>query len=267
LTAPAAPEVLGPALETLYKELNRREYVEPDPLQFVYGYDSPADREVVAMVSACMAFGSVYQIIASVEEVLRRIGAPARFVREAAAPDILALFGDFRYRFVGSAELAGLFSGMRRALQQFGSLGACFRAGFEPDDPDVSGALVRYMTVLRQGSNNYLLPAPERGSACKRLHLFLRWMIRCDGVDPGGWSGVPAAKLLTPMDTHMHRIALALGLTKRRQADLRAAQETTAAFRRFAPEDPVRYDFALTRLGIRRELSPTEFFRACRVSH
>ncbi len=95
-----------------------------------------------------------------------------------------------------------------------------------------------------------LLPSPGKGSACKRLNLFLRWMVRSDDVDPGGWSGVDAGKLIVPLDTHMHRMGLEVGLTRRKQADMQAALEVTRAFRTIAPEDPVRYDFALTRLGI-----------------
>ncbi|MCK4410112.1 MAG: DUF2400 family protein, partial [Candidatus Eisenbacteria sp.] len=99
------------------------------------------------------------------------------------------------------------------------------------------------------------LPDPARGSACKRLHLFLRWMVRSDDVDPGGWDAVPASKLIVPLDTHMHRFSLLLGLTDRKQANGRTALEITRAFRSFSPDDPVKYDFSLTRLGIRDDLS------------
>ena len=104
-----------------------------------------------------------------------------------------------------------------------------------------------------------LLPSPSAGSACKRLNLFLRWMVRQDNVDPGGWDSVSPAKLIIPLDTHMHRIGRRLGLTPRRQADLRTAIEITEGFRGICPSDPVRYDFALTRLGIRRDEGVEDF--------
>jgi uncharacterized protein (TIGR02757 family) len=91
----------------------------------------------------------------------------------------------------------------------------------------------------------------------------LRWMVRKDRVDPGGWSGIPAAKLLIPLDTHMHKIATGLGATKRKAADMRTVVEITEAFGRLAPEDPVRYDFALTRLGIRSEMDVGAFLARC----
>jgi uncharacterized protein (TIGR02757 family) len=110
-------------------------------------------------------------------------------------------------------------------------------------------ALVRALGEVRQ-EPNFLLPEPSRGSACKRLHLYLRWMVRRDAVDPGPWTGVRASDLMVPLDTHMHRICSLLSLTSRRQPDGRAAAEVTAHFRNICPLDPVRYDFSLTRLGM-----------------
>ena len=101
-------------------------------------------------------------------------------------------------------------------------------------------------------------PDPAAGSACKRLHLFLRWMVRSDDVDPGPWTSVPAGKLVIPLDTHLHRLAAKLGATRRRSADRTTALEITEAFRRIRPDDPVRYDFALTRLGIRPDVQAPE---------
>ncbi|MCD6487215.1 MAG: TIGR02757 family protein, partial [Syntrophobacterales bacterium] len=106
---------------------------------------------------------------------------------------------------------------------------------------------------------NSLLPSPAKGSACKRLNLFLRWMVRHDDVDPGGWDDISSSKLIIPLDTHMHRICLALGITKRKQADMKTALEITRSFQVMAPHDPVRYDFALTRLGIRKDTDITSF--------
>ena len=111
-----------------------------------------------------------------------------------------------------------------------------------------------------------LQPSTSTGvaaSICKRLHLYLRWMVRRDRVDPGGWDSVSAAKLMVPLDTHTFRIVCRLGATRRRSADMRAAQEATEAFRRVCPRDPVRYDFALSRLGIREEADMDGFLRQC----
>jgi len=114
---------------------------------------------------------------------------------------------------------------------------------------------------------NSLLPCPEKGSACKRYHLYLRWMVRKDAVDPGGWDGISASKLIVPLDVHMHRICMGLGLTSRAQADLKTALEVTQRFRAIVPEDPVRYDFALTRTGIRNDLDLTGIMDYRYTSH
>jgi uncharacterized protein (TIGR02757 family) len=146
--------------------------------------------------------------------------------------------------------------GVKRALGTYGSLLECFLRGLRPGDRTVLPALATFVDELTVSSNEgrfSLLPSPAKNSACKRLNLFLRWMVRQDDVDPGGWETVPASALVVPLDTHMYRICHGLGLTKRMQADLRTAVEITAAFRAIAPEDPVRYDFALTRMGIREE--------------
>jgi len=84
------------------------------------------------------------------------------------------------------------------------------------------------------------------------LNLYLRWMVRRDNVDPGGWIGVSSSKLIIPLDTHMYRISLKLGFTERKQADIRTAMEITSALKKFDRDDPVKYDFALTRLGMNK---------------
>jgi uncharacterized protein (TIGR02757 family) len=115
------------------------------------------------------------------------------------------------------------------------------------------------------GDCGRLLADPRDKSACKRLNLYLRWMVRRDDVDPGGWEGVRPAQLVVPLDVHMHRIGRALGLTQRQQADCRTALEVTEAFRKISPEDPVKYDFALTRLGIRDDTNLDAFLARCGI--
>jgi uncharacterized protein (TIGR02757 family) len=173
-------------------------------------------------------------------------------------------FGGFRHRFATGEQLAALLLGAKRLVERHGSLHACFAAHLADGAETVAPALAAFADELRAaagGLDAHLLPCPSRGSACKRLNLFLRWMVRRDAVDPGGWGGVSPAQLIVPLDVHMHRICRTLGLTARRQADGRAAEEITRAFRRFASDDPVRYDFALTRLGIRGDSDLDGFLR------
>ena len=243
------------ALEALYGRLNRRRYVEPDPLQFVYGWADVRDREVTALVAATLAYGRVGQIVRSVADVLERLGdSPSERVRGASPRRLRRDLAGFVHRFSTGDELACLLTAAGRLGREFGSLGACLAAGLDQRDETVLPALRRFAARLAEaapGPCGHLLADPSRGSACKRWHLMLRWLVRRDEVDPGGWDAVSPARLIVPLDTHMHRLTRRLGATRRKAADERTAVEVTAAFRRIAPHDPARYDFALTRLGIR----------------
>lgn len=273
MNANTPPAISKEALEDLYVTYNRRELVHPDPLEFLYAYDDLSDREIVALVASYLAYGRVAQILKSVRRVLERMPAPAEFVRGASPETLRSTLAGFKHRFTTGETLAALLSGARCAIERHGSLGACFGAGLSDRDETVLPALTAFVGELNSGAPCHSakheaghkppLPSPAEGSACKRLNLFLRWMVRRDAVDPGGWDHVPPSKLIVPLDTHMLRIGRALRLTQRSQADIRTAQEVTAAFRAFAPDDPVRYDFALTRLGIRHDADLDGFLRRC----
>jgi uncharacterized protein (TIGR02757 family) len=241
-------------LENLYGRLNLRRFVHPDPLEVLYDYADPADREIVGIIASSLAYGRVAQILASVRQVLNPMGAsPSDFLRDHTPSALKKRFHAFKHRFTTGEELAALLSGVRKTVRDYGSLEACFIEGLSCEKGATLPAMDRFVRSigpeLHSGASMFL-PAPSRGSACKRLNLFLRWMVRRDDVDPGGWRGIPCDRLIVPLDTHMLRIARRLGLTGRTNADLKTAVEVTESFRHLAPDDPVRYDFTLTRLGI-----------------
>ena len=250
-------------LESLYKKYNRREFVHPDPLEFLYGYPDLKDRELVGMVAAALAYGRVAQILRSVSVILERMeSSPYRFVMESSQAQIESAFKGFVHRFATGKEVSRLLIGIKGVLAQYGSLYQAFLGFVHPDHDTVLPALSRFCRLIDEaagGDIGHLLPMPDRGSACKRMNLFLRWMVRRDAVDPGGWKSIPAALLIIPLDVHMHRVGQKLGFTGRKQADIRTAMEITDGFKRLTPEDPVRYDFALTRLGIRKDLGDEDF--------
>ncbi|MDQ1256226.1 MAG: hypothetical protein QG656_822 [Candidatus Hydrogenedentes bacterium] len=260
------PKVYAEQLEALYARYNRREFVCPDPLQFLYGYADVRDREIAGFVASALAYGRVAQILRSVAAVLEIMGPRPRAYLESAADDALArTFGGFRHRFTSGDELAAMLAGIRSVLDRHGSLNACFVSYLDPAAPDTLDAAAGLVREIHTGDAlSSLLACPTRGSACKRLHLYLRWMVRRDDVDPGGWTGVSPAQLVVPLDTHMFAIGRALGFTQRRQADGKTAVEMSAAFRQIVPQDPVRYDFALTRLGIRSDTDMAAFLASCR---
>ncbi len=258
----SAPADLAGGLEALYRAYNRRRFVHPDPLEFLYLYPAPEDQEIVGLVSACLAYGRVTQILASVVRVLEMMkdgsspGSPRAWLETARPADITARLESFAHRFTTGAEMAALLVGIKRAVARHGTLERLFAGGAGRGDETTLPALAAFVADLRALSGGpcpSLLSSPADGSACKRLNLFLRWMSRKDAVDPGPWAArLPRERLVVPLDTHLFRIAGALRMTSRRQADLKTALEVTDAFRSLRPRDPVRYDFALTRLGIRR---------------
>ena len=251
-------------LETLYCGYNRREYVSPDPLQFLYGYGRTEDREIAALIASSLAYGRVTMILRGVRTLLDAMGgSPRAFVEEGSPKEWRERFRSFRHRFTDGDDVAYLLEGVRRVVAAHGSLGAAL-AQWRRERGSLVGALDALVEHLAAGRPNSLLSRPCGGSACKRHFLMLRWMTRSDGVDPGGWEALNPAELLVPLDTHMYRICEALRFTRRRCADLKTAEEVTAVFRLMRADDPVRYDFTLTRFGIRPELEQNDLIEQCR---
>lgn len=251
-------------LEVLYSKYNKREFVHPDPLEFLYNYDRPEDREIVALFASALAYGRVEQILKTVERVLKVMGDnPYDYICSCNAGKFGIDFGGIVHRFATGEKIAALAAGVSSIILRHGSIEACFMNHLDKDAVSVNSALPGFASELRSfgiPEGDHLVPMPEKGGASKRLHLMLRWMSRSDDVDPGGWSKLKPEKLVIPLDVHMHRISTLIGLTSRKQANLKAAMEITSAFAELQPDDPVKYDFALTRLGIRRDSDLSELF-------
>jgi len=256
-------------LEELYFRYNRREFIHPDPLEFVHLYEDPADREIVAFIASSLAYGRVNQILKSVACVLSpMVPSPSIFVAESRLDTFQNALYNVKHRFATGDHLACLLLGVKGVIEQYGSLHACFVAGMNNDDT-VLPALAHFaaeVTACANGRVGHLVPSPDRGSACKRLNLFLRWMVRSDDVDTGDWKDISPSKLIVPLDTHMHRISLSLGLTKRKQANMSTAKEITEGFRQISPDDPAKYDFALTRLGMKGDEELTTFLNSAALN-
>ena len=244
-------------LEKLYRRCNTRIYVHPDPIEFLYEYEDLRDREIVGMIASSLAYGRVVQILKSVRTVLEALGpSPYLFLVSADHETIRKPLEDFVHRFARGGHVAALLWGIKQAIVRYGSLYNCFASGMSSADENLFPAMCAFAAEITGKANGpgHLVACPEKGSACKRLNLYLRWMVRKDRVDPGGWDEISPGRLIIPLDTHMHRIGLALKLTNRKQADLRTALELTSGFKAISPDDPLKYDFALTRLGIRSGL-------------
>lgn len=264
--SPAAA-LLGRRLETLYG-LYGPETVETDPILFPRRYAAPEDRETAGWIASAFAYGQVPTIQASVGRILEALG-PSPAAGLDAIADFRAFAREklrgFRHRFHGARDAAALLYAIARVRDRWGSARAFFEDGWRRGDPDVGGLLSRavsrildldYRPVLGTrrlpaGSPvRFFFPDPADGSACKRWNLYLRWMVRRDAVDFGIWPGIPTDRLVVPTDTHVHRIARRLRLTRRKTADWKAAREITRSLSRFDARDPVRFDYALCRIGI-----------------
>jgi len=240
-------------LEELYKKYNDKKYIHPDPLEFLYNYENDVDREVVGLIASSLAYGKVTQILKSVTLVLEKLfPSPASILDGASDLILKKTFMDFKHRFTTGEELAGYLFNIGKILRKYGSINSCFTADFD-ESREMLPSILNFIKKLRSGEcdcYNSLIPIPSGKCAYKRINLYLRWMIRKDEIDPGVWSGISPSKLIIPLDTHMHRISLSYKLTERKQADFNTALEITKSFKKFSPQDPVKYDFALTRLGI-----------------
>jgi uncharacterized protein (TIGR02757 family) len=255
---PSPPRLLAP-LERLYREADWVARAERDAIRYPRRYPDPGDCELAALLAACLAYGRVDLFGPWVDWALARMGpSPRRFVLAFDPRRDAARFDGFRYRFNRPRDLVAWCAAAQRVLRAHGSLGACFAAGYDPAHPHVGPALERFVAAFhapevaalfpgRRLSYGYRhwFPRPGTGGACKRLLLYLRWMVRTDPPDFGLWPGIPAAALLIPVDTHVENMARSLGLTRRRTRNWRMAEEITGRLRALDPADPVKYDFPL----------------------
>ncbi len=235
------------ALDALYDTFNAPD-TALDPIQIVRRYARVDDREIVAFLAAGLAFGRVASVMASVEAVCAVMGpSPAEFVRQFDAKRDGAPLRPFVHRWVRGRDVVHVLATLCGMVREFGSIERCFANGYRTSDEDLAPAIEAFAA---RGGQSYFFAKPSSGSACKRMNLFLRWMVRRDAVDPGGWTLVPASKLLVPLDTHTIRVGKCLRLTRRASPGWKMAADITAALRTLDPSDPVRYDFSLCHLSM-----------------
>jgi uncharacterized protein (TIGR02757 family) len=261
---PSRAARLRNALDPLYRHYDYEVRAAADAIRFPQRYGDPRDREVVALLSACLAYGRVDLFSVWIERLLDWLGpSPHAFVRAFEPGRDAARFQPFHYRFTRGRDVAAVVLAMHRVLVEHGSLRQAFLVGYADADTDVRPALSRFAARLieqdfrpvgmRQVTRGlrHLLPQPADGGACKRWHLFLRWMVRREYPDFGDWPEVSPAKLLVPLDTHIANMAHAIRLTPLRTRTARMAVDITKSLRALDPGDPVKYDFALCHMRMR----------------
>lgn len=255
---------LKPILDRLYAQYNHADRVA-DPIELARRYGAPADREIAGFLAAGLAFGRVASVLRSIDDLFTVLGpSPAAFLARFDPARDGHRFDRLGHRWIRARDLVALTWILKHIVEAHGSLEALFLKGCDPAATDVGPALEAFSDAAlsvdlrpvygarspRRAGVRYFFPKPSSGSACKRLNLFLRWMVRDDGVDFGLWTRVPASKLIVPLDTHIERLGRCLRLTRYATPGWRMAAEITASLRQIDPCDPVKYDFALCHVGM-----------------
>ncbi|MEO8377306.1 MAG: TIGR02757 family protein [Candidatus Sumerlaeota bacterium] len=266
-------EQLHRLFEQLYVKYHRADFLPGDPLHFAHRFVHGEDREIAALLAAAFASGNIKSILAVLDQFQRIMGtSPAKWLREHEPRELRGAAKNVYHRWVQPQDVEVLLAMLGSALRQHGSLGNLWRVLDDDEEETVLPTLTKFVDAIqsqpiaplavraRTNAKSHTLPSitsilltsPSRGSACKRMNLFLRWMVRPnDGVDLGLWSSfVSSSRLVMPVDVHVLRLARKLRLTRRTVADQRAAEEITRRMRRISPDDPCRYDFSIIRAGI-----------------
>jgi uncharacterized protein (TIGR02757 family) len=254
-------------LDDLQRSYQGLHQLGSDPLALVYDYSDPRDQEVAGLLASGLSYGRVETIQRTGRDALSRMGpSPFAFVQNFEPTRDAHVFDGWVHRFNRGIDLAALSWGLGQIYEEYSTLEDFFAQGYRGDGhddirPALSSFVDRFLALdfrpvygngglPERAGLRWFFPSPSGGSACKRLNLYLRWMVREEGVDLGLWPQVRSAHLMMPVDTHVARISTYLGLTGRKSADWRMSEEITAGLRLLDPDDPIRYDWAISRLGI-----------------
>ena len=244
-------------LEEKYLQFNRQEFIEDDPISIPHAYSKKQDIEITAFFASILAWGQRKTIINKCEELFRKMDyAPYDFILNHEDSD-LKCFLDFKHRTFNAVDALYFIRYFKDFYSKNESLEIAFSSNLSPKESTVESALTHFKDSFFSLSNAPLrsqkhIASPARKSACKRLNMFLRWMVRKDsrGVDFGIWDNIKSSQLVCPLDVHVDRVSRNLGLLKRKQTDWLAAVELTNELKKMDSEDPVKYDFSLFGLGL-----------------
>ena len=256
-------------LDTLVTRFEQPSFIEGDPISIPHAFDDPRDQEVIGLYAALLAWGRRDVMLRKLENLCGRMDhAPSRFVRSFSPETDAAALEGFVHRTFQPVDALWLTKNLSAALERYGTVEGLF-AAHRPDDPEdpspVSAMLQGVSTTLLTIDDDTPqrlrkhLARPAAGSACKRLNMYLRWMVRPGPVDFGIWDCLDPAELMLPVDVHVGRQARTLGLLDRKTNDWKAVRRLTAICRFFCPDDPARYDFAFFGVGSQDESLDTRF--------
>ncbi|MFZ0454860.1 MAG: TIGR02757 family protein [Ignavibacteriaceae bacterium] len=256
--------ILKEKLDFHYKAFDKSQ-ISPDPLQFLHLYNDVNDIEIAGFISSVFAYGNVRQIINTLNSIFNILGThPYAFIRDLNKNLLPDHFGTTIHRFYTSKDIQLFFIELNSLINKEGTLKDLFMKFYLKHENDRSlkiplsefsnyfiSSLFKKYNQITPGCR-FMFADPLTGSACKRMNLFLRWMVRKDDLDFGFWNDIPANKLVIPVDTHVARICRELKLTGRKNVSWKMAEEITDNLKKFDPADPVKYDFAICHIGMRK---------------
>lgn len=237
-------------LDEVYEKYGNKRFIEKDPIKYVYIFKEPEDMEIVGFIASTLSLGRIDQIFKAIDKILSVIGKkPKEFFMEER--NLQGALKNFSYRFFTQNDIEIFFKRISWIVKNYGRIKNLFLKHWNKDK-NMKNAIHSFVSEIGV-KNSFLLPDPIKGSPCKRLNMFIRWMVRRDDVDTGLWREIETSNLIIPLDTHVSRIGRILGLTNRKPNDWKAAEEITNSLKEFDPEDPLKYDFPLCRAGIEGE--------------
>ncbi|XCI75455.1 MAG: TIGR02757 family protein [Flavobacteriales bacterium] len=241
-------------LEKKVSQYNQPDFIESDPIQIPHLFSKKEDIEIVGFLTALIAWGKREMIIRNARKWMTLMDdSPHEFILHHKPKDLKPL-RDFKHRTFQFTDTVHVLTSLQHIYQKHGGLEDLFT--ITPEEASPRDAIMRFRKIFfsipYEKRTEKHVPNPEKGSASKRLHMFLRWMVRKDraGVDLGLWRNIPPSKLSCPLDIHSGRVARRLGLLSRKQNDIKAVMALDQNLRSFDQKDPVKYDFALFGLGI-----------------
>lgn len=242
-------------LERLHDRYNNESFIEADPISVPHSFTRPVDREIAGFLAATIAWGNRRAIVQSAHRMMRYMdNAPEDFVRNATEADMEYL-RTYVHRTFNGVDFQDFVRGLRHIITEWGSVGNYFETRYEEYGdlrPVFSDFRRDFFAAEHDAHCEKHLSSIDKGAACKRLCMYLRWFVRHDdrGVDFGMWRRIPMSALYMPLDIHTGRMGRNLGLLNRKQSDWKAVEELTASLRELHADDPVRYDYSLFGLGI-----------------
>lgn len=239
-----------------------RTKISPDPLEFLHRYDNYYDIEASGIISSVFAYGNVAQINSTLEKIHKIMNhKPYDFIMKFNYSKKKYLFDKIKHRFYTADDIARFFCGLNKIYANYGSLKYFFLLYYFEKEENLktsiscfSKNMLDICTGMGECSHGikFMFPDPDKGSACKRINLFLRWMVRKDELDFGLWNEIDPSKLVIPVDTHIAKICKELKLTCVATVSWKMAEEITHNLRKYDSKDPVKYDFAICHIGMRK---------------